>query len=182
MGDYYDDMRCAAGCDGGPMPPSSGELRAARRDQEELEARRAEATLENRQQLCKDLYNAGVQRNARWMKLVLKALKEVDKDLPVPSFELPTEAVPKVGDKVYLPTRGSISHGGDDVRGGVGVVMEIDEGISAGNPAYFVRTHEQPGRSYNWEFLGKEQEDLKRMYGDRWARPDPDLEVYEESW
>lgn len=95
----------------------------------------------------------------------------------MPCFEPPTD-VPKAGDLIYLPTRGSIDHGYDDVRGGVGVVKEVREGTSAGEPAFYVAAHEQPGRGHNWEFLSEEQAEYKQRYGDEWARPDPDLGTY----
>lgn len=43
MGDFYDDMNCAAGCDGGPMGPSSGEVRAKARARQDADAWKARA-------------------------------------------------------------------------------------------------------------------------------------------
>lgn len=128
-----------------------------------------------RQQLCRSLYEAGTRRrDAADVKLLLQLIREVDQQLAVPCFEPPT-AVPKPGDLVYLPTRGSIGHGYDDVQGGVGTVREVQPGISGGEPTSYVTTHEQPGRGHNWEYLVEHQAEYKQHYGDRWARPDPDL-------
>jgi len=130
--------------------------------------------LTRRQQLCEDLYHAGMKWDRAEVASLLQKLRELDKEFATPDFDLPAN-VPKVGDLIYLPTRGSIDHGYDDVWGGVGMVKEIKQGISAGVPASFVTAHEQPGRGHNWEFLGPEQTKLKQDYGNGWARPDPDL-------
>lgn len=131
-------------------------------------------TLEKRQKICMALFQAGLDRRKETVDLLVEQLQDISKQLPVPTFEIPT-GDPKVGDLIYLPTRMSIDHGYDDVCGGVGIVMKINSGISAGKPTPFVTTHEQPGRSYNWNWLREEQEDLKVDYGDCWASPDPDL-------
>ena len=127
-----------------------------------------------RHQRCWQLYHAGMQWDTAEVKRLLRQIDNIDRELAVPNFELPVD-VPRVGDLIYLPTRGSIGHGYDDVKGGVGVVKEVEEGISAGLPAWFVTAHEHPGRSYNWEFLGPEQAEMQKLYGDGWACPDPDL-------
>jgi len=130
-----------------------------------------------RQQLCEQLYLAGMKRDAAEIGRLQKQINDIDQELEVPDFEPPTD-VPKVGDLIYLPTRGSIGHGFDDVRGGVGTVKAVREDISGGKPAFFVTAHEQPGRGHNWEFLSADQAENKQYYGDGWARPDPDLGIY----
>jgi hypothetical protein len=131
-------------------------------------------SLAKRHELCAQLFEAGMSFNRDWCDLLFKELYQIDKKLPVPVFDLPTD-VPKVGDYVYLPTRVSIDHGNDDVQGGVGVVRAVTESRNGGGPDFFVETHEQPGRGHSWRFLKQEQESLKRYYGTRWANPDPDL-------
>ncbi len=137
--------------------------------------------LTKRHKLCADLYRAGMLREAGDVERLKKQLRELDKEFAVPTFE-PPDGVPVVGDLIYLPTRGSIGHGQDDVQGGVGVIMAVTSSTSAGEPTPFVTTHEQPGSRLNWEYLGQEQDELMKLYGDRWARPDPDLNIYEDAW
>lgn len=127
-----------------------------------------------RQQLCEQLYDAGMERRGSEVRRLRKEISALDKRFDVPDVT-PGKDVPEPGDMVYVPTRGSCDHGWDDVRGGLSVVRKVHISVSAGCPAPFVTTHEQPGRSYNWEFLSKEQDDLKTTYGDGWAHPDPDL-------
>jgi hypothetical protein len=83
-------------------------------------------------------------------------------------------ATPQVGDPVYLPTEGYISHGRDDFQGGLCTVSEVKEDISAGQPAMFISVTERPGHYYNWNFLAPRQEDLRKQYGSHRGRPDPD--------
>ncbi len=82
--------------------------------------------------------------------------------------------VPKVGDVIYVGTSVYLSHGADDFIGGKAKVIEVKEGISGGQPAMFVRVEQRPSTSYNWEFLGLEQEKLKAQFGDEWSHADPD--------
>lgn len=87
---------------------------------------------------------------------------------------------PKVGDEIYVPTRCSISHGGDDSRGGKGRISKVSEGISAGEPCWFVTVEEVPVRSFNYKLLLQDQEKLAAQFGDERARMDPDYTDYGE--
>jgi hypothetical protein len=130
--------------------------------------------LTQRHELCLRLYHAGMNWDKAEVARLKQQLCKLDAALDVPELSI-TQEVPAVGDLIYFPTRISIDHGYDDVAGGVGVVMAVEEGISAGHGAIFVRAHEQPGRGYNWAFLKQEQAIIKKNYGKHWARPDPDL-------
>lgn len=83
--------------------------------------------------------------------------------------------LPKIGDDIYVPTAWFMSHGADDRMGGLAKVKEVKPGISAGETVHYVRTEEFPHVAYNWEgSLAGEQEKLKKQFGERRARPDPD--------
>lgn len=85
--------------------------------------------------------------------------------------------VPRVGDKIYVETHLYISHGADDVVGGVATVESVEIGVSAGDPTPFVSVVEHPGNSYNWEMLAERQAALKKEFGQQKAHPDPDYET-----
>lgn len=82
---------------------------------------------------------------------------------------------PKVGDKIYVNTSMFLSHGRDDVLGGVATVERIEMELSAGKLVPFVWVKEHPNRGYNWQILGEEQDMLRRKFNDDVARPDPDF-------
>lgn len=86
--------------------------------------------------------------------------------------------IPKVGQKIYVPSSLYVYRGEDDFAGGIATIskVEVDKfGHGPDNPNYcFVSIAEHPGHGYNWFLLEKEQEKLKEMYGDEIAHPDPD--------
>ena len=82
--------------------------------------------------------------------------------------------VPKVGDVVYVPTDLYLSHGVDDFRGGRSQVVEVRVETSAGLKEAFIRVRENPGVLYNWAHLSRQQEELKKKFGDQKAYSDPD--------
>lgn len=84
---------------------------------------------------------------------------------------------PKVGDKIYVNSSYSISHGSDDFAGGIATVKKVFKGISAGKSVIFIEI-EEGDRQYNWEeFLSKDQEKLKKEFGKKKAHPDPDIDT-----
>lgn len=84
-------------------------------------------------------------------------------------------SLPKIGDDIYVPTAGSMSHGTDDRVGGLAKVKMVKPGISAGETVHYVTTEEFPQVSYNWEGnLAGQQEKLKKQFGNNRAYPDPD--------
>ena len=78
---------------------------------------------------------------------------------------------PKVGDTIYVKTSLYIDHGADDVLGGKATVTRVEKDR---NGDWFVSVKEHPGNSYNWSYLGPRQAELKKKYGRRHARSDPD--------
>lgn len=77
--------------------------------------------------------------------------------------------LPKIGDKIYVDSHYYISHGSDDVEGGIATVSGVDK--------TFVETEEHPGHAYNWKFLGPEQEGLKKKFGASKAHACPDIDT-----
>lgn len=83
----------------------------------------------------------------------------------------------KVGDKIYIPSRCSISNGSDDILGGIATVSKITQRMSGGVMCSFVEVLEV-NRSFNWDqYLVHEQNKLKEFFGDECARPDPDIDT-----
>ena len=82
--------------------------------------------------------------------------------------------LPKVGDDIYLPTVGYLSHGVDDFRGGLCKVIKVKEGTSAGEKTHYVTVAERPSTSYNWEFLAVKQDELKAEFRENRGHADPD--------
>jgi hypothetical protein len=83
----------------------------------------------------------------------------------------------KVGQKIYVETSLYLSHGSDDVIGGLATINKVEEGISGGVPCLFVSVKEHPGHSYNWShYLKKDQERLKKEFGKNKAHASPDID------
>ena len=91
-------------------------------------------------------------------------------------------ADPKVGQDIYVRTALYLSHGADDVIGGLAKVTELSKGISAGKSVTYVEVKEHPGHSYNWELLALEQKALKKKFGKKRAHPDPDNDPEMNRW
>jgi hypothetical protein len=64
---------------------------------------------------------------------------------------------PRVGDIIFVPSDG-------DFTGGEAKISWAGMDISGGKEAVFVRIKEFPGHSYNWKYLGKDQEELAKEY------------------
>lgn len=86
--------------------------------------------------------------------------------------------IPVVGEKIYVPGSMYVYRGSDDFAGGIATIskVEVDKyGNGPDMPNYcFVSIEERPGSAYNWANLENRQEELKKMYGDEIAHPDPD--------
>lgn len=79
-------------------------------------------------------------------------------------------SVPSPGDEVYVPSAWYISRGRDDVCGGRATVERVEERYST----TWIYVREVPGRGYNWEILGPEQERLRQEYAGQVAQRCPD--------
>lgn len=78
------------------------------------------------------------------------------------------------GQDIYVPSQMYISHGADDFLGGLCRVQTVKMEMSAGELVPFVEVMERPGHFYNWEILKEDQDKLRKEYGKRRGRPDPD--------
>jgi len=88
--------------------------------------------------------------------------------------------IPKVGDTIYVESHMYISRGSDDVVGGKATVrsVEVSKSLPKGDTnSIFVSVVEHPGHSYNWYHLSKEQDKLKKQFGNKKAYPDPDIDT-----
>lgn len=84
-------------------------------------------------------------------------------------------SIPSVSKEIYVDSSFSMSHGRDDVLGGLATVTKVEKGRSAGETIHFISVKEHPGHGYNWEqVLAKKQEELKEEFGSKRARPIPD--------
>jgi hypothetical protein len=92
-------------------------------------------------------------------------VKEGNKDLnKTETSQIPT---PCVGMVVYIPPS-------DTCKGGKAIISSIEPGGSGDGKDLFVRFEGIPRRSLNWAFLWKDQEKLKKIYGeDEWAQYSP---------
>ncbi len=85
---------------------------------------------------------------------------------------------PKIGQKIYIPTRGSISNGSSDVAGGKATISRVYKSMSAGEMVDFIEVKEVPGHGYNWQQdLCGCQAEYKKQYGKQKAHPDPDIDT-----
>lgn len=83
--------------------------------------------------------------------------------------------VPAVGDEIYVPSALYLSHGEDDVLGGLATVSSVQSERHGNRTVHKVTVKELPSRGYYWENgLAEEQEELKQRFGNGRARPDPD--------
>lgn len=84
--------------------------------------------------------------------------------------------VPKVREYIYVPSSFYIDHGEDDKVGGLGLVIDVHEGMSGGDPKCIFVNVAQVGGGFNWtQFHWKEQAKYAKEFGSEFAYPDPDL-------
>lgn len=84
---------------------------------------------------------------------------------------------PEVGQKIYVPTRCSISNGSSDIRGGRATISEVRKSMSGGQMVWFIDVQEVP-RGFNWsQFLMYDQEELKEQFEDQVACPNPGIDT-----
>lgn len=84
--------------------------------------------------------------------------------------------LPRVGDKMYVPSQLHLTHGRDDFAGGVCTVAEVRHDMSKGRLVTFVTVKEDPDAWYNWDgYLAPNQAEWRAEYGDRPGGPAPDF-------
>lgn len=86
------------------------------------------------------------------------------------------------GDVIYVETELYLSHGADDIQGGLAEVTEVTTRSSAGNPTPFVRVASEPAALHNWRMLASRQKELRARHGRTWSHPDPDLRPEFNRW
>ena len=74
----------------------------------------------------------------------------------------------KIGDELYIPSAFYVCRGEDDIIGGLAKVKSIDEND-------MVEFEEDLGTFYNVECLLEEQGELKKEFGKKRAKHQPDL-------
>lgn len=83
----------------------------------------------------------------------------------------------KTGDKMYVHSSISLSHGIDDFAGGIATVEKIilSDHLPTDHFNYvMVKFEENPRSQYNYRSLLEKQKELKATYGDQIAHSDPD--------
>lgn len=87
---------------------------------------------------------------------------------------------PIVGDKIYIPSALHVSHGEDDIQGGLATVTDVEFHGSQNHKA-FVTTN-VGSTAYNWQFLREKQDALKAEFGDALAKETPDYRSEFNKW
>jgi len=96
----------------------------------------------------------------------------------VKTVTVKTVTTPEVGDKIYVNSSFSISHGSDDFTGGLATVKRVYKSMSGGDPNCIFVDIVEGNRSYNWtQFLADDQAELKKEFGRRKAHPSPDIDT-----
>lgn len=86
---------------------------------------------------------------------------------------------PKIGQKIYVQTSLYVYRGRDDFTGGIATISKIehDDDLPKDHRNYtMIGIEERESTMYNWKVLLKEQEELKKEYGDQIAHPNPDYD------
>ena len=74
-------------------------------------------------------------------------------------------ATPKTGDRLYIGPS-------DDCTGGLAVIASVKPAMFGTRSGYWVKFLNIPHRSFNLDELLKSQDDLKKQYGDQYAKSD----------
>ena len=83
--------------------------------------------------------------------------------------------VPVVGQDIYVPTELYISHGKDDIQGGLAEISSVVSEMHGDRKVHKIKVKELPHKSYVWEnHLAENQENLAKRFGEQRAKPDPD--------
>lgn len=86
-------------------------------------------------------------------------------------------ALPKAGDKVYVPSSIYLSRGADDVAGGLATIKRVivyDDLPDGHMNKVFIQIEEHPRSNYNWNYIRDNQQQWAQEYAGQLAHPDPD--------
>ena len=78
--------------------------------------------------------------------------------------------MPKIGEKIYIPTSLFVYRGEDDIIGGISTIKSIENKHNC----IMVEVNENKGTFYNYKVLLEEQEELKKEFGNKKAKKQPD--------
>lgn len=84
---------------------------------------------------------------------------------------------PKIGNDIYIDTSIYVSHGKDDFHGGLCKIIKINKNsiLPVDSDNYImICVEENPGHSYNWNYLIENQEKWKIKFGETRGYQDPD--------
>ena len=79
--------------------------------------------------------------------------------------------LPKVGEIIYIGTALYLTHGQDDIIGGMATVSDINTANRT------VSVEENPGTEYYWDHLGPKQTELEVKFGNTIAHAEPDMRL-----
>jgi len=91
--------------------------------------------------------------------------------------------IPLIGEMIYIPTQLYISHGEDDVTGGLATInkIKVSDYLPKGHHnSIMVGVKEVKGTLYGWSYLLEHQEKWSEEYKGKVAHPDPDYNDYGE--
>lgn len=96
----------------------------------------------------------------------------------VKTITVTTVTTPEIGDKIYVNSSFSLSHGSDDFTGGLATVSKVYKSMSGGDPNCIFVDIVEGDRGYNWtQILSEKQAELKKEYGKNKAHPSPDIDT-----
>lgn len=86
--------------------------------------------------------------------------------------------IPKIGDKIYVPSSFYVYRGEDDFTGGLATITKIEysDHLPADHMNYImVGIDSRPTTMYNYRVLMRDQVELEKEYKDSIAHPSPDM-------
>ena len=129
---------------------------------------------------CKfsDIHNFLTEHGVGW-QLVSRRLDD-GRDLPEDTHYC-SDDVPKVTDKVYIPSELHVSHGVDDYKGGLTTISSVE--MSKPDDGYiWIETAFYEAGKFRWDVLKKLQTDLATKFGTEPPKPTPDYRAEFNRW
>jgi len=85
-------------------------------------------------------------------------------------YRRPKAVLPKVGQKIWVPSRMYLDRGEDDMVGGLGTI----DSVRQDRHIVWVSVSEVPNHDFNLEVILDEQKELENEFGRRKPYPQPD--------
>jgi hypothetical protein len=90
------------------------------------------------------------------------------------------EDMPKIGDPIYIPSELYVSHGVDDLRGGLTEIATVEP---LGDGSYWITTKFDTASQYNWSSLKVQQAELAKEFGQAPPQNTPDYRPeFNDGW